>query len=387
MSAVIFFLDCFADKAYNESRAYGTANDHTQKERSGEKYKKKVTVMKTDSRQNTAEPWRCDILSRQRSALMGISILLILLFHFTEDCEIYEVHYSGFIKWFKTYVGSSSVDTFLFLSGLGLYYSMKKNPDVFGFYRRRLVKVLIPYLLVAVPSWCILDLVLNHEGILRMMQDLAFATFFTDGVRWFWYIGAILVCYLAYPAIFAFVDRCQKRALRLGVLVILCVAVTAWAVWMWEYRSELFGDINIVLLRIPPFLAGCFYGRASYEKKRGARLWMPAAILSVLFVRYVPDARSPVYDRYALAAANISLSSCAAVLLDRLPADMLVFRVLGWFGAHSLELYLTHVAIRKIMCELGYLTCYVMNEAVMLILAILSAWLLQRLSGWIAKKI
>lgn len=270
-----------------------------------------MTILKTDSAQG-AEKRRCDILSRQRTALMGISILLILLFHFTEDCKIYEVHYGGFVKWFKTYVGSSSVDMFLFLSGLGLYYSMKKNPDVPGFYRRRLVKLVIPYLLVAVPSWCVFDLVLNHKGMWRMLQDLSFVTFFTEGVRWFWYIGAILACYLAYPAIFALVDRCRKSVFRWGTLLLLCAAVTVWAVCMQEHRSELFGDVNIVLLRIPPFLAGCFYGRASYEQRRGFWLWAPAAVLGILLARHVPDVKSPVYDRYALAAANISVCACAA---------------------------------------------------------------------------
>lgn len=56
------------------------------------------------------------VLSQYRGALMGISIILIIVFHFTDDCHYY---------W--RYISSSSVDAFLFFSGLGLYYSMKKD--------------------------------------------------------------------------------------------------------------------------------------------------------------------------------------------------------------------------------------------------------------------
>lgn len=329
--------------------------------------------------------WTCDILSRQRTTLMGIAIIMILIFHYTEDCKIYKMHYSGFVEWYKTYIGSSSVDLFLFLSGMGLYYSMKKNSSLFAFYRRRLARVLLPYLLVAVPAWYWFDMVFSGEPALRMWQDLAFVTFFTEGVRWFWYIGAILAGYLIYPAVFVLADRCA-RAAAWFIFLSLCVFVTLYAVQMREQAPELFADINIVLLRIPPFLAGCFYGRASYEKRSGYWLWIPLAAVSVVFAGQVPDAESPVYVRYALAAANISVCACAAALFDRIPENALPVRVVGWFGTHSLELYLTHVAIRRIMNELGYLTCRWNYELVMLALAFGSAWLLQCATGWLDKR-
>lgn len=67
------------------------------------------------------------VLSQYRGALMGISIILIIVFHFTDDCHYYSYHFSGWISFFWRYISSSSVDAFLFFSGLGLYYSMKKD--------------------------------------------------------------------------------------------------------------------------------------------------------------------------------------------------------------------------------------------------------------------
>ena len=85
------------------------------------------------------------VLSQYRGALMGISIILIIVFHFTDDCHYYSYHFSGWISFFWRYISSSSVDAFLFFSGLGLYYSMKKRSDVRSFYIRRLKRILIPY--------------------------------------------------------------------------------------------------------------------------------------------------------------------------------------------------------------------------------------------------
>ena len=49
---------------------------------------------------------------------MGIQILLIVFFHFTEDCKEYNVRYSGIVYWFYNYVKSSGVE--ILLIGIGL---------------------------------------------------------------------------------------------------------------------------------------------------------------------------------------------------------------------------------------------------------------------------
>lgn len=40
------------------------------------------------------------VLSQYRGALMGISIILIIVFHFTDDCHYYSYHFSGWISFF-----------------------------------------------------------------------------------------------------------------------------------------------------------------------------------------------------------------------------------------------------------------------------------------------
>lgn len=127
-----------------------------------------------------------ELLSKYRGVLMGVQILLIMAFHYTEDLSNAADHFNGPAQVFYDYIGSSGVDMFLMISGLGLYYSWKRNPDAGAFYRKRLTRVLVPYVAVALVGWIWFDFVHSDAGVVRFLADIAFVTFFTDGVKWFW---------------------------------------------------------------------------------------------------------------------------------------------------------------------------------------------------------
>lgn len=345
----------------------------------------KDTKAKNVAEENECGRITCELLSRQRTILMGLAMLSILFFHYTEDCYVNDVHFTGFIRVYKTYIGSAGVDLFLFLSGLGLYYAMKKNSDVIRFYKRRLVRICIPYLLVSVPMWLMYDILLNKKGLMDVVLDLTFVSFFTAGVRTYWYIGAILACYMVYPAIFALLERCRTRVGQWIVCLFLCIAVTLFAIYLSSTDAELFKRVELALLRLAPFLIGCFYGRASYEKRHGYWLWGVIAVVSIALVTQVPDVGTPIFDRYVLGAAFTSVCACAAILLDRLNKDNGIVRVVSWFGTHSLEIYLCHVTVRRFLNGIELNTCYVRYEILMLILALVSAWLLQIVVTWLLR--
>ncbi len=305
---------------------------------------------------------------------MGISILLIMLFHFTEDCQIYEYHYTGWIYLFRTYIGSSSVDAFLFFSGLGLYYSMKKNPDVGLFYRKRFTKLLIPYAIVALPSYVVLDVFMEHRGAGEVCKDFVFLSFFTEGDRWYWYIGLMLFCYLIYPYIFQIVDSARDAIDGELRLISLCSAITVLALVIELFERETFSDINIALLRLPIFLAGCFYGRSSYEGRTSYWKWSILFVLSCGLLVLLPT-DSPIFSRYVMGIFNVSACAGIAWIFSKVPCRLLL-NILQWFGERSLELYLTHVTTRKFMKRLGYPTCQIENELIMVGCAVVAACLL-----------
>lgn len=321
------------------------------------------------------------VLSQYRGALMGISIILIIVFHFTEDCHYYSYHFSGWISFFWRYISSSSVDAFLFFSGLGLYYSMKKRSDVRSFYIRRLKRILIPYCIVAVPSYILLDVCVDKTGWGEAIKDFTFITFFSNGDRLYWYIGLMLLCYLIYPYIFQIVDSARDAIDGEIRLISMVSAVTVLALVIALYEKEVFGNVNIALLRLPVFIAGCFYGRSSYEKRESYWKWLILFALSGYLLTMLPSG-SPIFARYVTGIFNISCCAGIAWIFSKLSMRP-VIRILEWFGAHSLELYLVHVTIRKFMKGAAFHTCRLRYELVLVCSSIVIAWILQILVRYI----
>lgn len=93
------------------------------------------------------EEFHWGLLSKYRTKLMGIAIIWIMLYHGNEIGMILPEPLE--IINFVLEKGRGGVEIFLFLSGLGLYYSYSKNPDMKRFYRRRIVRVIFPYLLIS----------------------------------------------------------------------------------------------------------------------------------------------------------------------------------------------------------------------------------------------
>lgn len=78
-----------------------------------------------------------------RTEIMALSIIWVMLLH---GCELYpSVNIPVFTMLCE--LGNIGVDIFLLLSGYGLYFSMRKNLDKIGFYKKRLKKVAFPFLI------------------------------------------------------------------------------------------------------------------------------------------------------------------------------------------------------------------------------------------------
>ncbi|MBQ8935585.1 MAG: acyltransferase, partial [Oscillospiraceae bacterium] len=312
-------------------------------------------------------PLTYDLISKYRGALMGLTILGIMVFHFTEDCHNYDMKFHGLIAYYYTFIGSSGVDTFLVLSGFGLFYSMKRKPNIpLGrFYWRRYAKILIPYILVAVPSMLWQDILVNHESMLYFLKELSFVTLFQQGRTWYWYILMIGLCYLIFPYLFQLVDQAaddmtaQMRVMTLfSFVTIICVAIQL-------YAQTLFNHTNILLLRFPPFIIGCYLGRVAWRKKKICPGVLALCGFSV-FLLPLRMNNNVFFNRYLMAFFNLTLCLLFVILLEYAPvgrAKQVIIKGLDWFGTYSLELYLTHVMIRGILNTLGYHTSRFRYEA------------------------
>ncbi|MFC5222514.1 acyltransferase family protein [Bifidobacterium leontopitheci] len=333
-----------------------------------------------------------DLLSRYRGVLMGVQILLIMAFHYTEDLSNAAGRFDGPAQLFYDYIGSSGVDMFLMISGLGLYYSWKRNPDARAFYRKRLTRVLVPYAVVALVGWIWLDFIHSHAGAVRFLADITFVTFFTDGVKWFWYIAVCLVCYALFPAVFAVVDNDDRNvAGPWGRTLAMCVAASMVAVMLYRFVPAAYDNVDLIVNRLPCFVFGVLLGRLSYERRPVSMTIVSVYLIAVVIMLYPMQMDDiPLVKSFLRAALNLLLCICGVAVMNAMsragkPAltglhDVLS-KVLGWFGRYSLELYLLHVMIRKMLNLNDLPTVRLRYEAVVVIGAIVLAIPLKRLCG------
>ena len=327
-----------------------------------------------------------DVISDYRGVLMGISIICIIIFHYVEDCGIYHVHKNGWVEFFRNYITSSSVDGGFFFSSLGLYYAMKKHPDISQFYKRRFTRILIPYFLIAIPALCWNDFLFDKTGVKAFFSDLSFYSFFTRGMSWFWYILLICFCYLIFPFIFRAIDKAPDEESEQMRIINLFTFFTMITFVIRLSNKELFDNTNLALLRIPFFCLGCFIGKYSYEKRSISGGTYGLMLLSLFAIQFRKGSKI-IFARYSAAFLNISACILIAILFSKLKhfekIHNWIKKFFEWFGKYSLELYLAHVTVRGVMRDYGHPTCYGRNELIMVAISIVLALIVNQLTKWI----
>lgn len=96
-------------------------------------------------------------LRERRTLVMGVAALMIYFAH------VYSYADLGTFGAFFTYA-NWGVDVFLLVSGFGICHSMAKCPIAREFYWKRLVKVGVPYLVLAVPFYFASDILVAKQS-------------------------------------------------------------------------------------------------------------------------------------------------------------------------------------------------------------------------------
>ncbi len=315
-----------------------------------------------------------DLISKYRNEIFGLSIISIIFFHFVEQIQnnFPDGAYPA-SEWYDRILNSVGVDCFLFLSGMGLYFSMTKNSNIRQFYSKRLKRVVIPYAVWGTVFWMIEDLLVKREGIDDFLYDFSFLSFWIEGTRVLWYIGFIIIMYLIFPLIFRFLNSERHNFIRLLVLLAICVCANET---LNLFAPEVYDNIEIATGRIPIFLIGTYMGGRIYRHQpfRPADVILLIAGLAARLFEILAkcDVVSVDFDlkRYGSALFSISLIFICAWIFSKIKWKP-IHKFLVSVGAVSLELYLTHVTIANLMRLLGYPTYSLRNYTICIALSII----------------
>ena len=278
-------------------------------------------------------------IRRYRGELMGAAMLFVILFHVGLPRE--DAFY-GLRR-----IGNIGVDMFLFLSGVGLWFSWTKRPSLKHFFTRRYLRIYPAWLIIACLFY-IPDFLGPRQfstNIIDLLGDVLITwDFWLHDELSFWYIPATMMLYLFAPAYMQLIIKHPVYRWLPVVMIMWCILV--------QYVTPIHaavGHLEIFWSRVPIFFIGINFGKAVKEKRcmDGASLWLimlvfVMAFASSVFLEQVRHGQFPLFIERML---YIPLTVTAILLLNR------VFRrTPKWFnatfrevGALSLEAYLIHL--------------------------------------------
>lgn len=278
--------------------------------------------------------------STTRGQLFGLATLMVVIFHSYISfkallpstpvlAEILELIRSHFNK---------GVDMFLFMSGMGLYYSLSGNPNLKDFYKKRATRIL-PAVLIVSAIWFAYS---GSNGLGDYLNNTFLITFYTEGVRNFWYFALIIFLYAIYPL----VHKLFEKTGVFGMLTTVALVIATNVVLM-ESAPTFYGHVEIALTRIPVFLVGAWIGKHVKNGVTISNVWLiVAAAVTVgiyLFYHYKPLSESEFLYLYRYIGGIFAVAQLMlfAALFNRFSLGF-VGTFLIWIGGYSMEIYLIY---------------------------------------------
>lgn len=244
-------------------------------------------------------------LPSQRSFLMGVAILLVILFH----CFSWVYNPIGAFN-----IGYIGVDIFLFLSGYGLSFSFEKNP-LPRFYANRLTRIFPLYFvavtigfIICLKTWSVSDYLLNVFCV----------NYYINGNYFDWYVPTLIGLYLLFPLLYYLGKQGWQAAAILFVIVFGIL-----------YFFQVPDHYSCAISRLPIFVYGIAIRRSPNYK--------PLLILGPLL--FFP---CWIWASHQLATCIIAIP-LIVLCLWLAPRIGKLKDAVAWCGKYSLELYLANV--------------------------------------------
>ena len=278
-------------------------------------------------------------LSKYRTQLMGVAILLVALFH----SSIIRANEAIDLLCF---CGDMGVDIFFFVSGFGMYYTFIKKTSMKEFYMKRSIRI--------IPAWFLINLFVQLWGTsleninwMWFLKCMTGFTFWLDGNLYYWYIPSILLFYFMTPF---FMKMYKKNKIKayIGISVL----------WMGLLGCSLLAynaDYFIFLFRFPIYFIGILFGELSYKntkwKKEILVGCIAVLILGILSLSFIKHYHATTWIRYDFKYFVYFVAALSFIILLCYFFEQVDYRfpILNFLGKITLEVYLLHEYIlRKI---------------------------------------
>lgn len=275
------------------------------------------------------------LFSLYRKEIMGIATIMIIVCHSTS--------YVGSLpELVQRSIGSLgyACDMFLFLSGIGMWNSMKrvrsKQQSVLIWLRNRYIRIIVPFVVIVLPV-CLY----NGNGVFETIIRLTGFDylFFQLGL---WFVSCILLLYILTPVLDIAVRSNMKWFyVSLFICVFLIIGCVDWG------QGQQMKNLQFVCNRFPCYVLGYTIATDVMSGRKISLLWMIVVPLIIFVILYYMNHRFSFYFSLFW-LQGIPAVALIAIVLSLLKCSILNM-ILSFVGSISLESYLTNVLVVPIL--------------------------------------
>ena len=308
------------------------------------------------------------LISKYRASLMGIAMISILLGHYHGLSDSSHWKFTDVIC--SVFPGLFMSETFLLVSGFGLYYAYSKIKNrnkraLMGFYQKRLRRVLLPFILFSFPFFL-------YALYIGKLTGIQFCGYLTTLSFWFegnyysmWYIAISLMLYALFPVLFGFLFRVSYN--KIVVLRFICLMTVLYS-FLYTIKivtPDYYSLVGIGLTQIPCFIIGMYFGYISSNEKSNIGIlnislciFLPFIVLKLVSV-FFPDIDYIVKMMQRILGLMVFcfvMEKSAHIRMLRSVRGGVIF-VLDFIGKVTLEIYIFHLLIFYLFKDMGLMYC------------------------------
>lgn len=279
------------------------------------------------------------LLSKYRTLLMGIATLGIIISHsmgFGCFCP------NPLLKSIIMH-GSLGVDIFLFLSGLGCWYSLNGGGilNVSKWLKKRFIRIFIPYAICYFILEFIKNIMYNEYDILNDLLYFSTLTYWTDH-KGFWFIALLVPLYIITPFVYRLLEKFKNRIIIGMIIILLLLYLSTFQDKNYqELMDAVIYNTIYAFKRATNFILGMMVAPYVKQNKR-INVWVTIAIFSSLFLLQVVLRQMLNIYLFCNWCLTPILLIVFCKLLSKLDHKGKLYCTLMWFGSASLESYITN---------------------------------------------
>lgn len=283
-------------------------------------------------------------LTKYRAVWMALAILWVVFYH--SDLK-FENKIISDVK----LIGYGGVDIFVFASGMGCYFSLLKNEEVFLFIKRRIQKIIPLYWMVLIP-WLVFKLSTSEITLPQIVGNFfCVQSFSATGNDFNWYISAMWLYYLLIPLFFSIIKNFTGK---LSYLYFFIFTILISLSFINSF------NFIIIFTRLPLLFLGMCLGKCIHKNitltKTHYLIIFFSSVIGLIFLElfiHYHESKLWLYGLWWYPFILITPGLCMFISFicywcDKNNFGHFLINGFEYIGKHTFEIYLIHILFFEI---------------------------------------